>query len=165
MFNLYFLYFNKNIQKLLFNKSLGRTIMFIQDLNKMSSMGKSFTEPMFDMQRVIMPYLERITRENISLYTDSMANFIQHMQSCNKINRPEDFMRAQLNFISEQGEKNLQFAQNVLKINEDTLKEFSQFMNDKIETLYTETEQGPEASRPRAEDAHRAQEHKRERQR
>lgn len=114
--------------------------MYNQDYLKWASLNQNFTAPMFDMQKLIMPIGERITRENISLLTDTMSSWVRYLQDMNRINRPEDFMKTQLHYLEDQGGKNLQYGQNVLKICEESLTDYCEWMGEKLTTVFTEAE-------------------------
>lgn len=114
--------------------------MYNPDYMKWASLNQAFTAPMYDMQKLVMPISERISRENISLWTDTMSSLARYLQDMNKSNRSDDFIRTQLHYIEEQGEKNLQYGQNVLKICEESLKDYCGWLEGKLTSVFNEVE-------------------------
>lgn len=115
--------------------------MFHQDFAGWSSIGKTFFEPIFDVQRIQMPYFEKLTRQTIACMSDNTAANIKYMQSLNKVNKLEDFIKAQLICLTEQVEKNLQHGQQFMKIAEEGVREFRHIASEKMSHIFTETEE------------------------
>ena len=118
--------------------------MFYQDIPGWSTMGKTVFEPLYEMQKLTGPVYEGMMRENISLFSDNMSTFIKYMQGVNKSARPEDFIRNQMNLAAEQAERNLQYGQNVLKLCEDSLRDYHQWADDKITPIFKEQQRNSE---------------------
>lgn len=115
--------------------------MFHQDFTSWSTLGKNLFEPIFDLQKVTMPFFEKITRESISCISDNTVAGIKYLQTLNKVSNVGDFLGAQIMCLTEQGEKNLQHGQQFLKIGEEGLKEFRQIATDKMEHIFSAAEE------------------------
>lgn len=117
--------------------------MYYQDFTTWSSMGKTIFEPLYEAQKVAMPFLEKLQRENIACISDNVAFGIEYIQSLNKANKVEDFSKTQLNCLLKGCEKNLQHGQNFMKILEEGVKEFRQNAQEKMSQIFTAEEEAP----------------------
>jgi len=112
--------------------------MFLQDINSWSSKSKAFFEPFSDVHKINSSMLEQITRENLSLMSDNMAACVKLTQLTNKMNRPEEFYKANLNLISGQIERNFEYCKNLLNIFEDSFKDSLTWGEEKMSSAFTE---------------------------
>lgn len=110
--------------------------MFNQDFTNWSSnwasLNKTFSEPMIEMQKLTMPFYEKISAEMIAAGSDNVATMMKYIHSLNKSTKVEDYAQAQINVMSELAEKNLQHGQKLFKINEQTLEDCRQAMLKKM---------------------------------
>lgn len=115
--------------------------MFYQDFSNWSALGKNVFEPIFDLQKITMPFFEKITRESISCISDNTASAIKYMQGLNKVSKLGDFINTQIVCLAEHGEKNLQHGQQFLKIGEEGLREWRENAIDKMEKMFAGVEE------------------------
>lgn len=107
--------------------------------NTWASMGKA-AQPFFDLQKINSTTVEQLIQENVSLWSDNMGNYVKLMQNINKTNRPDELTREWMTYFTEQGNRNLQYIQNLLEIAKQTMQESTYSMQGKMDQMFTEQE-------------------------
>jgi hypothetical protein len=90
--------------------------------------------PYNELQKINQAASEKVIRECISFYTDSTTTIVKSMQTLPKFSSPEDFVGTQMKLLTKQGEKNLEFMQNIFQIYQDAIKENTQWTESKVNT-------------------------------
>lgn len=95
----------------------------------------NWSGPLTELQKINQEASERVIRECISFCSDTTGTAIKCMQTMPRITSPEDYFNLQMKLFSQQGEKVLEFTQNVFNIYQDTLKDHFHWTEDKVGTL------------------------------
>lgn len=96
--------------------------------------GKNAMEPFLELQRMGGEISEKMMREHISFCSDNAGTFIKCMQTAPRMTRAEDMGAMQIKLIAEQGEKVVEYTQNMLKICKDALKNYCEWTEEKMST-------------------------------
>lgn len=101
----------------------------------------NWSGPLMELQKINQEASERIIRECISFCSDTTGTAIKCMQTMPRVTSPEDYFNLQMKLFSQQGEKALEFTQNVFTIYQDAMKDHFHWTEDKVATLGKKTSQ------------------------
>ncbi len=119
-----------------------------QDYAKMSSFTKAMG-PMYELQRIGSGMAEELTRENLTLWSDSMSSWVKYLQTANKMDRPESAFKNNFGFWTEQSANNLEYLEKVLKIYGKGMRQMSENMEESMEKATEQMEHVARAHKPR----------------
>lgn len=88
--------------------------------------------PFMELQQINQAAGEKLVRECISYYSDSAANTVKCTQTMQRVTSPEDFVNTQMKLLSQQGEKTMEFMQNIFQIWQDAFKDHARWTEDKV---------------------------------
>lgn len=105
-------------------------------MNAQTSFGdwSAWAGPFVELQQINQAATERVIRECISFYSDTAANTVKCTQTMQRVNSPEDFFNTQMKLLSQWGEKNLEFMQNIFQIYQDVLSDQGRWTQEKVST-------------------------------
>lgn len=83
----------------------------------------AWTGPLQDLAEVNKKAATSIANEISSYCTDLAGAGFKVMQTLPRITSPEDFVKLQVKFFTEQGENFLQHSENMMRIYQDAVKE------------------------------------------
>lgn len=92
----------------------------------------TWSGPLMQLQQINQAAAEKVIRECISYCSDNAATVVKCTQTMPRTTSPEDFFNTQMKLWTQQGEKNLEFLQNVFQIYQDTVKEHCNWTEDKV---------------------------------
>lgn len=101
-----------------------------------------WTGPFMELQQINQTAAEKVVRECISFYSDGAASAVKCTQSMQRVSSPEDFMSTQMKLLTQQGEKNLEFLQNIFQIYQDAIKNHARWTEDKVSTAIKTASKG-----------------------
>lgn len=88
--------------------------------------------PLMQLQQINQEAAEKVIRECISYCSDNAATVVKCTQTMPRTTSPEDFFNTQMKLWTQQGQKNLDFFQNIFKIYQDTLKDHCTWTEEKV---------------------------------
>lgn len=94
----------------------------------------TMTGPFLELQQINQAASEKVVRECISYYSDNTAAAVKCMQTLPRVTSPEDFINTQMKMLTQQGEKTLEFLQNIFQIYQDAMKDHCQWTEEKVQT-------------------------------
>lgn len=80
----------------------------------------AMTGPLTELHKINQKASEEIIRASISFGSDFVGTSMKYVP---KANNPEDFYSAQLKILAQQGEKVLEYTQNIFQIYQSAIKE------------------------------------------
>jgi hypothetical protein len=92
----------------------------------------TWSSPFLELQQINQAASEKIIRECISYYSDNIASAVKCTQTMQRVTSPEDFFSTQMKLLSQQGEKNLEFYQNLFQIYQDAIKNHTEWTEEKV---------------------------------
>ena len=110
----------------------------------------AWSTPFTELQKINQEASEKVIRECIAYYSESTGIAIKCMQTLPRVTSPEDYLSTQMKIWSQQGEKMMEFAQNVFQIYQDTLREHFQWTEAKVNNVVRTT---TKVRRPQADEA------------
>lgn len=102
--------------------------------NQESAPWSVWTAPLVELQQINQKASEKIVRECISFFSENAATSVKMMQNMPQMTNTEDFVSVQMKAFTQQGEKTLEFIQNIFKIYQDVMKEQCQWTKEKVST-------------------------------
>lgn len=108
--------------------------------------------PWMELQQVNQEASEKLVREYISYYTDNTATLVKALQTLPRTTSPEDFVNTQMKLLTNQGEKTLEFMQNVFQIYQDAIKNNCQWTQEKVSTAMKSANSNVKQARRQAEE-------------
>lgn len=88
--------------------------------------------PFVELQQMMQSNVEKITREYISYFSDTVATAVKSTQILPRVTSPEDFAMMQMKLLSQQNAKNLEFIENVFQIWHDAAQSQGQWTEEKV---------------------------------
>ncbi len=83
-----------------------------------------------DTQRINYKIIQNTIHENMALFNDCISTYVRASQQISKASQPEDIPKVQLSVFIEQGERALEYGQNILKILENGLRDYRQYVDE-----------------------------------
>ena len=99
----------------------------------------TWSAPLMELQQINQQAAEKVVRECISFYSDNAATIVKCAQTMQRVTSPEDFFSTQMKLLSQQGEKNMHFLQNMFEIWQDAVKDQGRWTEDKVSTAVRKT--------------------------
>ena len=96
----------------------------------------NWSGPLTELQKIQQDAQERIIRECISYCSDTTGTAIKCFQTMPRATGPEDYFNLQMKLLSQQGEKAVEFTQNVFSIYQDAMRDHFQWTEDKVGTTF-----------------------------
>jgi hypothetical protein len=101
----------------------------------------SWSTPFVDVNREAS---EQAVRECISFCSDNTATAVKYMQTMPRITSWEDWVNMQTKLLMQQGEKTLEFSQNLFQIYQEAFKKHMQTTQQKVNTAVKSTSKSKE---------------------
>lgn len=92
----------------------------------------NLTGPLAELQKINQAASEEIIRETISFCSDNTGSALKYSQTMPRISSPEDYFSTQVKLFAQQGEKVLDYTQNVFQIYQDTLRKQLDWAQDQF---------------------------------
>lgn len=92
----------------------------------------TWATPFMQLQQINQATIEKVIREWISFSSDNAAATVKYTQTMQRVSGPEDFFQTQMKLLSQQGEKNLAFLQNLGQIYQEAFKEHYNWTEEKM---------------------------------
>lgn len=96
----------------------------------------SWSNPYMELQKINQEASERVVRECIAYCSEATGTAVKCMQTLPRVTSPEDYFNMQMKILSQQGEKALEFTQNIFSIYQEALKNHFQWTEDKVGTTF-----------------------------
>lgn len=101
-----------------------------------------WSAPFAELQQMNQEASEKVVRECISYYSDNAAAAVKCMQTMPRLTSPEDYTNTMMKILSQQGEKGLEFMQNVFQIYQDAIKDHAQWTEQKVSSAIKTASRG-----------------------
>ncbi len=98
-----------------------------------------WSTPFTELQKINQEATEKVIRECINFCSDNTGTAIKCMQTLPRITSPEDYVSTQMKLMTQQGEKTLEFAQNIFQIYQETLRDHFQWTESKVNNVVKTT--------------------------
>lgn len=107
----------------------------------------AWSAPLIELQQMNQAAAEKVVRECISFYSDNAATAVKCSQTMQRVTSPEDFVSTQMKLLAQQGEKTLEFLQNIFQIYQTAIKEHSHWTEEKVSKAMKSTGKGGDVKR------------------
>ncbi len=104
--------------------------MLNQNFGDWSAIGKAFAAPFAEIHSIHSRIVEQLTREHIDMASSNLASAIKHMQTSFKTKEAEDFVKLQMDFVTDMSSKCLGYSKDICKIVEGAIKDYSKWGED-----------------------------------
>lgn len=92
----------------------------------------TWSAPFTELLQINQNAAEKVVRECIAYCSDNAAHAVRCTQAMQRVTSPQDYISTCMNLFTKQGEKNLEFMQNLAQIYQDAAKEHCNWTEDKV---------------------------------
>ncbi len=94
----------------------------------------SMSTPFAELQKMGQETSEKVIRECISYCSDNTASAVKYSQTMPRLSSAEDYVNLQWKLAFQQGEKAMEFVQNLFQIYQEALRNHMQWSEQKVNT-------------------------------
>lgn len=106
------------------------------DLNQnFAAWSKSMAAPFAELHNINSRIAEQFARDYVETISSSMANGIKHLQATLKTRDAEDFVKLQMDYMTDMGSKCLGFGKELCKNVESVIREYHKWAEDSTSSV------------------------------
>ena len=104
--------------------------MLNQNFGDWSAFGKAFAAPFAELHNINSRVLEQLSKEHVEMASSNIASAIKHAQTSCKIKDAEDFVKLQMEYLTDLTAKFMGYGKDLGKMIENAGKDYRKWSED-----------------------------------